>query len=434
MNFVFKLVERCGVPQSFLSNVASILTANVVNNATIFAANIIIARNYGQDFFGLFSIAVNVSLLALTVSEFGMNYSMIRLYKKYLDDPSKTRSILLTNMYFKCFILLVLIILGLMFGQVIASIIMHDPDRWGLAALALTSGGVLGLWSFVRAYLQSVERFKAIAVQTIIYAFLRMAILAVMFLGFSSTSEELMLLAIYVMPLFLILWWGISQLKGSVKSFKIEPKELLKVGAETIKYSRWTALTGISFVIIQQSLIYIVSIIGGVKEVALLSAGLVFTAVFSLINDAICQVLFSKLAGLSQDRIGEYRRRLLRLTPLFVLGSLLIIIALSAIMILFLGEEYTRSLPIFWITGFGTALTACIGYYSMVMHTIQRPQIGAYVNLTTLVCFCLCGIVLMKYVSLLAVVVAYALALAGGEMVKSILVNRAVSKLAVHGV
>jgi len=52
------------------------MIANAVNNATIFATNIIIARMYGQDFFGVFSIAVNIALLTLSVSEFGMNYSM----------------------------------------------------------------------------------------------------------------------------------------------------------------------------------------------------------------------------------------------------------------------------------------------------------------------------------------------------------------------
>ena len=432
MNLLPRLVTRCGIPQSFLSSVACIMTANVVNNATIFAANIIIARNYGQEFFGLFSIAVNIALLTLSVSEFGMNYSMIRLYKKHSADPAKSRAVLLTNLYFKFLMLLILIVLGLVGGRIFAGVLMHDAGRGALAAIALASGGILGLWSFIRAYFQAVERFKAIAVQTIIYALLRMSLLGSLLLWYSTTSEELLLLTVYVIPLLIILWWGISQVKTRVTRFRIETREFFSAGAESIRYSWWIALTGISFVLIQQSLIYIVSIVGGVKEVALLSAGLVFTAVFSLINDAICQVLFSKLAGLSPDRIGEYRRRLLRLAPMFALGSVLIIIALSTVMILFLGENYTRSLPIFWITGFGTALTACIGYYSMVMHTIQRPQIGAYVNFTTLVCFCLIGVILMKYVSLIAVVVAYVLALTGGELAKSILIDRAVFKTVPH--
>ncbi len=428
MNFtlVRTLVTRFDVPQSFFNNVACIMIANAVNNATIFATNIIIARMYGQDFFGVFSIAVNIALLTLSVSEFGMNYSMIRLYKKYLDDPVKSRAVLLTNFYFKSFMLLFLIGLGIAFGQILAAVLMHDAERWMLAAVAIASGGILGLWSFIRAFFQAVERFKAIAVQTIIYALLRMSLLGTLLLWQNTTSEELLLLAVYSLPLTLILWWGIAQLKHRVNIFQIGSHDLISAGSECIRYSSWIAMGSVSFVLIQQSLIFIVSIIGGVKEVALLSAGLVFTAVFSLINDAICQVLFSKLAGLPRNRIGEYRRRLLRLTPLFALGSLVIIVALSATMLLLLGDKYTKSLPIFWISSIGTALTACMGYYSMVMHTIQRPQIGAYVNFSTLVCFCLCGVVLMKYVSLISVVVAYVVALATGELVKSILVNRAV--------
>jgi len=39
---------------------------------------------------------------------------------------------------------------------------MHDAERWMLAAVAIASGGILGLWSFIRAFFQAVERFKAI--------------------------------------------------------------------------------------------------------------------------------------------------------------------------------------------------------------------------------------------------------------------------------
>ncbi|SFL76148.1 Membrane protein involved in the export of O-antigen and teichoic acid [Desulfomicrobium norvegicum] len=434
LNFINNFVDRCRIPRKFFSDVVYIMTSNIVNNATIFAANIIIARNYGPEFYGLFSIAVNIALLTLSVSEFGMNYSMIRLYKIYIDDKAKSRSVLLANLYFKLLLLLCLIFFGLAGGRVFADVLMHDVDRWSLATVAFVTGGILGISSFVRAYLQAVERFKAIACQTIVYALLRVALLGSLFLWHRSVSEELLLLAIYVIPLLVILCWGLVQLKSNVQNFRINIKELVFAGLESVRYSKWIALTGISFILIQQSLVYIVSVIGGVKEVALLTAGLVFTAVFSLINDAVCQVLYSKLASLPHERISEYRRRLLRLAPLLVMGTVTIIFILSIAMVLFLGENYSRSMPIFWVTGFGTALTACISYYSMVMHTIQRPQIGAYVNLATLICFVLCGVLLMKYVSLLAVVVAYVVALLVGELVKSLFVNRIVLKMSISGV
>jgi len=430
MNVVYTLLARFGVSQLFFNNVACIMTANAVNNATIFVANIIIARRYGQESFGLFSLAVNIALLTLTISEFGMNYSMIRLYKKHIDDPAKSRAVLLANLYFKILVLFFLLVLGVLGGRLVAAVFMHDAGHWVLAAVALVSGGIIGLWSFTRAYFQVVSRFQAIAGQTIIYALLRMVLLGGLFLWPGLASEEVLLLAVYIFPLGLILWWGIYQVKKSVASFSIAPKELWASGVECLNYSWWVALTGISFVLIQQSMVFIVSIVGGIKQVALLSAGLVFTAVFSLINDAICQVLYAKVAGLTHDRIGEYKRRLLRLAPIFFIGTLLIIAALSAVMFLFLGEKYANSLPVFWITGLGTAVTAFIGYYSMVMHTIQRPQIGAYVNMITLVCFCVSGVLLMKYVSLLAVVAAYVVALAAGEVMKSMLVNRAMARQA----
>lgn len=422
-----KISDLCGIPQKFFNDVFCILTSNIINNITVFAANIVIARNFNHEFFGLYSVAVNIALLTLTLSEFGMNYSMIRLYKKHVKNHPRSRAILLANFYFKIFMLLILVIIGLLTGRLFASLIMHDDSRWCLVTVAFFCGGILGIWSFTRAYFQAMEEFRLIALHTLVYAVLRVSFLCMMISFSYFASEVWFLLAIYVFPLSIILLWGLMTFNNSFSIYPVRLEELLDAGAESIQYSWSVALTGISFVLIQQSMVYIVSIIGGVKQVALLSAGLVFTAVFGMINDAITQVLFSKISSLPTERIDEYKKRLSRLAPFYIMGCVIIIASLSLAMMLFLDDRYIKSLSIFWVTSVATAGTAFISYYSLVMHTIQRPQLGAYVNVVTLISVCICSVFLMKYVSLLAVTVAYMLALIIGEFFKAMLVNRAVS-------
>jgi O-antigen/teichoic acid export membrane protein len=418
------LSSRLKISASFTSNVATLLFANALNNGTIFLANILIARNCGPEMFGAFSVAVSVTLMALTLSEFGMNYSMIRLYAEHSSDREKSHCVLLANLYFKVAVIGVLAVASLLASGLLSRALFHDSARSGLVGIALVSGGVLGVWSFFRVYFQLLGRFRAIAGLTVVYALFRMLILGTLLLWAPGTSPESLLLGVYVLPLAAVIWFGLASFRKKVSLIPSSGVELWQTGRESMHYSKWVALTGISFTLIQQSLVFIVSSLGGIRQVALLNAGLVFTAVFSLVSDAISQVLYPKVAGYPVGQLRDYRSRLLRLFPLLLLGATVVMALLSLLMVLCLGEKYLDSLSIFWITGFGVAITAYLGLYAMALHTIKRPELAAYVNGVTLVLFTLSGVLLMKFVSLQAVALGYVVALVAGELAKAFLIDR----------
>jgi len=117
-----KLFDFFGVSQKTSFDFSLILFSNVLNNGTNFIANIIIARMFGHEIFGLFSIAVNIALTTLTFSEFGMNLTMVRLYKLHEKDWQKSKAILIWNFYFKCMILSMLILTALLFSGTLSDI------------------------------------------------------------------------------------------------------------------------------------------------------------------------------------------------------------------------------------------------------------------------------------------------------------------------
>jgi O-antigen/teichoic acid export membrane protein len=416
--------RRLNISTGFTSNVATLLIANALNNATIFLANILIARNCGPEFFGAFSVAVNVTLTTLTLSEFGMNYSMIRLYAEHSVDREKRRSVLLANLYFKVVVIGMLTVASLLTSGLLSRALFHNAARGGLIGIALVSGGVLGVWSFFRVYFQVLGRFRVIAGLTLVYSLLRMLILGTLLFWVPSLSPEFLLLGVYVLPLIAVIWVGLVSFRKKVSLVPSSKAELCQSCREILQYSKWVALTGISFTMIQQSLVFIVSSLGGIRQVALLNAGLVFTAVFGLASEAISQVLYPKVAGYSVERLGDFRRRMLLLFPLLLVAATAVMALLSLLMVFFLGEKYRASLSIFWITGFGVAITSYLGFYSMALHTIKRPELAAYVNGVTLVLFTLCGLLLMKFVSLQAVALSYAVALVTGELAKAFLIDR----------
>src|SRR5271169_4806697 len=144
-------LKGLGISQRTSIDFSLIFFANIINNATNFIANILVARTFGHEIFGLFSIAANIALTTLTLSEFGMNLTMVRLYKHHEEDPIKSKAILLWNLYFKFSVFIFLIMCAVICSQWLSALLMKRHDKFYLIAIALVTGGLLGFWSYFKA-------------------------------------------------------------------------------------------------------------------------------------------------------------------------------------------------------------------------------------------------------------------------------------------
>jgi len=160
---VGKIAEYLGISDRIFSDFSLLLIANIVTNIVNFIAYIIIARVFGHEIFGLFSIGVSVAMTALLFSEFGMELTMIRFYKMYEQDPRKSKAVLIVNFYFKCLMLVLLLLTSLIFSRSIGYSLTDKHDQTSLITIALFTGGILGFWSCLRASFQSLGLFKKIA-------------------------------------------------------------------------------------------------------------------------------------------------------------------------------------------------------------------------------------------------------------------------------
>ena len=137
-----------GISQKTSIDFSLIFLANLINNATNFVANIIVARVFRHEVFGLFSVAVNIAMTTATFSEFGMNLTMVRLYKLYEKDSTKSQAVIIWNLWFKIGIGLILLCSGLIFGRPLSLLLTKSTDQTLLVTAALLTGGVFGFWSY----------------------------------------------------------------------------------------------------------------------------------------------------------------------------------------------------------------------------------------------------------------------------------------------
>jgi O-antigen/teichoic acid export membrane protein len=421
---LFKKINKFGISRQISKDFSLLFFANIINNGTNFIANIIIARVFGQEVFGLFSIAVNIALTTLTFSEFGMNLTMVRLYKLYENDAAKSNAVILWNLYFKSVILIILLCLALIFGRSLSSLLTHKTDRVFLITVALITGGMLGFWSYLKAFFQSYNLFKKVATTTLLYAILRMVFLVGLSIHPSSLYTEALFLGVYLLPVSIVVLWGFFDQRDKFHFGGVKNKDLFKMSGEILAYSKWVALSMVAFILIQRCMVFIAAAYTTLEQVAILSAGLLFSAVFNLINDSVRQILFPKIAQLGSGKISEYKAKLKKILPLYIVLSLFIIIGLSVVLYITLGEKYKKSLPIFWITGASTALTCGIGFYNILYHSIMKPIPDTLINIGTLLCLLIAALLAVGKYGIMGIAVSYAIIQLSGEVVKAKVLSR----------
>lgn len=404
-----------------------IMISNLVNNGTNFVANIIIARMFGHEIFGVFSIAVNIANTVSYFPELGMSLTMVRLYKLYENDVKKSQAVLLWNFYFKCIMFTIVVLIGIICGKTLSVVLIQREDKAFLIAIALICGGTFGFLGYLKSLLQAFNLFKNIAYLTFFYAFLRMFFLVLSFLFFQSV--EFLFLSIYLAPLFLLLIIGLYTQRDKFHFSTVTIKQLREAGKSIVGYSKWVGVSAVAFILVEKSMFFITTLYTDLKQISLLSAGLVFTAIFSLTNDSVRQILFPKIAQLEIDKLKQYKTKIVKWIPLYFFGCLCIIAILSIFINISLGEKYQESISIFWISSIGIAFTSGLGFYNILFHTLMKPKLDTFINVGTLIVSIIINLLIVKKYGIIGVVSTYAAILSCGEIVKAVLLSRCLNKV-----
>lgn len=418
-----RLHSHLGISAKMTSQVSLLIVSNFINNGVAFLTNIFVARTFGTEIFGLFSLTVTLMTTTLTLSEFGMNLTMVRFFKMHLAAEEQKRAVVLANLYFKLLIFIVLFLGAGLLSVPLARLFGKGDVPSFLVGLAITGGGFLGFLSFAKAFLQSLERFTAIAWLTASYAILRIIFLGGVLAG-DKTTVLWLIISLYLMPVAILLlicaksfwtWLGKKRLKG---------ENLWEMLKQCVGYSKWIAFAGIAHILFRQSLVFVVAASTNIQQVAILNAGLVFTTVFSVIGESGIQVLFPKVSELKVKEMPAYKRKIRRVLPTYFVLTLSILVVLSLIMKFVLGHTYEKSLPIFWITGVGAVVSAGMNFYSLLIHSMNRPDIQAYVSCFTLLIFTMAGAWVAAHFGMLAVVTLHVAILFLGGLAKVVWIER----------
>ncbi len=417
MRFLDLVVVPLKLSRKHVVPLASVTIATAFNNLVGFVVSVVAAKNLGAERFGVFSLAFSVATLTGAVGDFGFNLAMIRLFNKYQAVPEKQTIVLGTALSFKALLFVLLAATCLPLSRFLSSSLGLGSAYSNLFAISIITGGFLFIWTYLQSYLQAYCSFKQLTGYILTYCGLRLVCLLVAY-KFFSEDPLAWLVATYTAPVFVLILIGVAP-KGRdaiAVAFK-RPSASLSILRETLNYSKWVALSGIAYMAMPYLARFILAVLASLEEVGIFSAGMTFTVAFSTLNTAVRAVIFPKVTAL-EDRaqIRRYLGRLARIAPYYALLVVLGIAFLAILQWSVLGAEYRRALPVFLVTACALAVVIFLGLGTMLVHTMMRPQVDAWVNVVRLGLMVILAYILVPAFHALGAAVAYAVPVLIGEM------------------
>jgi O-antigen/teichoic acid export membrane protein len=197
----------------------------------------------------------------------------------------------------------------------------------------------------------------------------------------------------------------------------LAPQSSIAALKEAVAYSKWVALSGIAYIAMPYLARFILAVRASVEEVGIFSAGMTFTVAFSTLNTAVRAVIFPQVTALEgREEIRRYLGRLARIAPYYTVLAVLGIACLGSLQWAVLGEEYRTALPVFLVTAGAFAAVVFLGLGTMLVHTMMRPQVDAWVNVVRLGLMVLLASILVPSFHALGAAAAYVVPVLIGEV------------------
>lgn len=365
-----------------------LLCANVFNNLFTFVANLIFAKKFGPEYFGIFSLAISVMMIAYMIADMGFNLTMVRYFNLHAKDPKQQQQLLSSLLLLRLLLIIAFFLLAPLIGiQLIHGFKLSHAHVF-LFSLAIASGGILSLWMYLQNFMQAHKQFAKLATYLFLYGVFRIACFGITYVALSKQlTADIAVGTLYTLPVVIIILIGLLPIIHYLfaRGFPsvITASKIIK---QALKYSKWVAISGICYGFLYRFVQVILATLSTQQELGILSAGFIFTVAFTTLNVAIKTVFFPYITGLSKIHdIGKHFSRLKKVLPYYILLVIVGIAFLSLIQLLFLDERYRHALPVFWISSAGLASTVFLGLISMLLHTLMRPEIDASVNIVRLI-------------------------------------------------
>lgn len=360
---------------------AIVLTGNILGAGLGFIATILIVRTLGPAQFGLFSVALAVMGIATQFSDFGIGTGLVRFASLYLhQDKLKADLMFKVSLKLKLIISVLVFLIGFFASESLAVHVFRKPEL--IFPLKLAFIGALGasLVAYISATLQARQFFKKFTLFNLINPLGKFALIGLLFLTYKLKLFSA-LTTVITLPF-------IAFLIGSL----IIPRDFLRAKGDEkeafhnlFHFSKWILVSTLCVMIFNRLDVLMLGYFKRAEIVGYYSAAYTFAFVFPLITGTITTILLPKVSELSEKgQLREYTKKSLKFTTPIVFPLIILLLMSRPIILFIYGSDYLPSAIIFQILICGFALSIVVNPISLVIYSLNKPEILAYLNIMQL--------------------------------------------------
>lgn len=366
-----------------LQNTGVVFAGNIIASAFSLVTLLILSRTLGPETFGVLSLVTSITLLLVSLTDFGIAVGFSKFVTPMEDKSSKK------GLSFFRVVFWMEILLG--FATILFGFILLDPiSHWlgvaeikGPLILGFVIGGVLSFYTYIPIVLQALQKFWTIAMFNIFSNFLKLAIISTLFLtGLLTlwntlyvnlfTAFAATLIGLLVIPKFFI----------SKIDWSEDPRSL----KELFSFTKWLAISYCLNAVAARMDILFLSHFRSSTEIGHYALAFQLSSSFPLLLGAVSTVLIPKVNTLkTSDQLGQYILKSVKSSILVIPLVLIGIMVSPAIIELLFGAKFTNSIPIFQILLINYLLILIINPVSFVMYALNKQKILTIINTISLV-------------------------------------------------
>ena len=352
--------------------------ANIANNAVTFLTTTVIAILVSTEEFGIYSVAVNVTMIAFAISEAGLGLSVVRHYSQETDETKK-REILQAGVLLRSTLSFFLAMIALPMGLGLSYAISASHPISKELTIGVFSAAALGLWASARSTNQATQNYKAYAGLTVLYGLIRFCVITILYV--TGVRDAIFFLGgLYLISPLLIAFWFYFAFN---RQYGLWPaainRNLLK---SLLSYGRWVVVSYVLSPLCYTLPLFILMTLRGADVAGVYGVGLMFSAIVGPLSDALGAFVVPKVAAYSNSKeVHAYILRAIGFLGYFLTGLALAVIACSIVFQILFAAKYHHGLITMQILLAANLLASYGGMLNCVTHYLGMPYLNALANL-----------------------------------------------------
>lgn len=375
MNFSY--IINLGKSQ-VMRHLTLVFTGNVTAAALGFLAILLISRKLTISDFGLFNIAISITLIASCISNLGIDTVMVRFASSYLYEKKKNEATQVLKVTLLIKIIIGSFLCGILFfsANFLSTKVFHLPGLTPLIKLAAFGGLSISLLNYLKSSLSVYQLFKKSVILQLFVDFSKLLI--VMILIFSFKMNVFTAVAAFVFSPLLGVTLGFKQI---LRAFTSEKKPIMNLVRQLLSYSKWVFVSSTCKLTFPYIGLFMIAKLLNSEAAGIYGLALHLTYIFPIIIYSLQSVLLPRVSNFRDTtQFQKYIKDSLKISFYAGLSIIPIIFFSRKLILVFFGVQYLDSVSIFkWLLASNMIFTIS-SIIHMPLHSMNKPHLIAIVD------------------------------------------------------